>query len=103
MGTGMTTIADVLSTHTMDLMEGWNGTRCDCGIWFDYGGEQAEHLASVLEEAGFGFVAGVRELAEKMAALCPDDDWPESGSMADAVIADTGRAILAQLDGTETE
>ncbi|WP_433520117.1 hypothetical protein ACQP2T_64000 (plasmid) [Nonomuraea sp. CA-143628] len=42
--------------------------------------------------------ARVRELGEQWRALAPDDDWGDS--MADTVMADAGRAVLAALDDT---
>ncbi|NSX37160.1 hypothetical protein HTS88_12200 [Pseudarthrobacter oxydans] len=38
------------------------------------------------------------ELADKAAALCPPGDWPETGGMAEAAIADWGRAYRAAVE-----
>lgn len=38
------------------------------------------------------------ELADKAAALCPPGEWPESGSMAEAALADWGRAHRAAVE-----
>lgn len=38
------------------------------------------------------------ELADKAAALCPPGEWPETGSMAEAAIADWGRAYRTAIE-----
>lgn len=38
------------------------------------------------------------DIADKAAALCPAGDWPESGGMAEAAVADAGRAYRAAIE-----
>ncbi len=43
-------------------------------------------------------VDAILELADKAAALCPPGEWPETGSMAEAAIADWGRAYRTAVE-----
>lgn len=99
----MVTMAEVIAEHRY-----WeDGGSCGCDDMFydtrraekDIWVEHALHVEERLEAAGFGSVEKVRKLATDMAALCPPDDWPESGMMMDAAVADFGRSLLAALDG----
>lgn len=45
-----------------------------------------------------GAVDAVLVLADKAAALCPPGEWPETGSMPEAALADWGRAYRTAIE-----
>ena len=78
------------------------------GTWFhDYLAEaiNAAHAdlttrlaaAEAERDAARAQVERVEALATSWAAKCDEDDWPESGDLSEAFIADAGRVILRAL------
>jgi hypothetical protein len=57
--------------------------------------DYVSYLLAELRKAHEALAAGL-ELADKWAALGPEDDWAEGG-MADTVLADAGRAFRAAV------
>ena len=54
------------------------------------------YLLTELRKRDDALMAGLA-LADKWAALCPEDDWPENGDMSAAPLADAGRAFRAAV------
>jgi len=55
-----------------------------------------DYLLTELRKRDDALMAGLA-LADKWAALCPEDDWPENGDMSAAPLADAGRAFRAAV------
>ena len=55
-----------------------------------------DFLLAELRKRDDALAAGLA-LADGLAALCPEDDWPENGDMSAAALADAGRSFRAAV------
>lgn len=78
-----------MNAHKLRRMANRSEITWDEAIELRSAADEIDRLRATIER--------IEEKATQWAALAPADDWPSSGDMSHAFIADAGRAILVAL------